>query len=140
MASTPAPIGRARRPIEREKARCVRFSGPTGVERIWVGRVMNDRCLAGSGFRGAIVGRMGRPGLAVQWADPRRSRLRGLRCGAQFVAESGGAQNPWERSMYEELRQVWGQLTAEGGPFEIEQVTVRGVPVKSFKNAFRSRS
>ena len=37
--------------------------------------------------------------------------------------------------MYEELRQVWGQLTAEGGPFEIEQVTVRGISVKSFKNA-----
>ena len=37
--------------------------------------------------------------------------------------------------MYEELRQVWGQLTAAGGPFEVEEVPVRGITVRNFKNA-----
>ena len=37
--------------------------------------------------------------------------------------------------MYEHLREVWGQLTAPGGPFEVEQIEVRGIPVKSFVNA-----
>ena len=34
---------------------------------------------------------------------------------------------------YEALKQVWGALTAPGAPFEVETITVRGVPIRAFK-------
>ena len=37
--------------------------------------------------------------------------------------------------MYDQLRQVWGELTAPGAPFEVKQVDVRGVRVKTYANA-----
>jgi acyl-CoA synthetase (AMP-forming)/AMP-acid ligase II len=37
--------------------------------------------------------------------------------------------------MYEELRQVWGELTAPGAPFEIREVEVRGVPLRTYAHA-----
>jgi long-chain acyl-CoA synthetase len=37
--------------------------------------------------------------------------------------------------VYEQLREVWNELTAPGAPFEITQVDVRGVPVKAFAGA-----
>lgn len=37
--------------------------------------------------------------------------------------------------MYDELREVWTELTAPGAPFEIAEVEVRGVPLKAFANA-----
>ena len=36
---------------------------------------------------------------------------------------------------YEALKQAWGALTAAGAPFEVETVTVGGVPVRAFKAA-----
>ncbi len=36
---------------------------------------------------------------------------------------------------YEALKEVWGELTAPGAPFEVASVDVGGVPVKAFKNA-----
>jgi len=37
--------------------------------------------------------------------------------------------------MYEELKQVWDELTAPGAPFEIETVEVGGIPLKAFAAA-----
>jgi len=37
--------------------------------------------------------------------------------------------------MYDELRQVWGELTAPGAPFEVEEVEVRGVRIKTYVTA-----
>ncbi len=34
---------------------------------------------------------------------------------------------------YEALKEVWGALTAPGAPFEVETITVRGVPIRAFK-------
>jgi long-chain acyl-CoA synthetase len=36
---------------------------------------------------------------------------------------------------YKELKKAWGELTAPGAAFEIETVTVRGIPVRAYKNA-----
>jgi len=36
---------------------------------------------------------------------------------------------------YEALKQVWGQLTAAGAPFEVTTVEVGGAPVRAFKHA-----
>jgi long-chain acyl-CoA synthetase len=36
---------------------------------------------------------------------------------------------------YKELKKAWGELTAPGAPFEIETLTVRGIPVRAYKNA-----
>ena len=36
---------------------------------------------------------------------------------------------------YRELKEAWGELIAPGAPFEIETVTVRGTPIKTYKNA-----
>ena len=36
---------------------------------------------------------------------------------------------------YAELDQAWATLTGVGAPFEIQEVEVRGVPVRAFKNA-----
>ena len=36
---------------------------------------------------------------------------------------------------YAQLKTAWAELTAPGAPFEIEQIEVRGVPIRSFKNA-----
>jgi len=36
---------------------------------------------------------------------------------------------------YRELKAAWTELTAPGAPFEIEEIEVRGVKLKSFKNA-----
>jgi long-chain acyl-CoA synthetase len=38
-------------------------------------------------------------------------------------------------TMYDELHQVWGELTGTGGPFEIRKVTVRGIPLNTFATA-----
>ena len=35
---------------------------------------------------------------------------------------------------YKELKKAWGQLTAPGAPFEIETLTVRGAPMRCYKN------
>ncbi len=37
--------------------------------------------------------------------------------------------------MYDQLRQVWGELTAPGAPFEIKEVEVRGVRIKTYATA-----
>lgn len=37
--------------------------------------------------------------------------------------------------LYDALKQVWGELTAPGAPFEVESVRVQGVPVRQFKGA-----
>jgi len=37
--------------------------------------------------------------------------------------------------MYAELRQVWQELTAPGGAFEVEEVEVRGIPIRSYAKA-----
>ena len=37
--------------------------------------------------------------------------------------------------MYTTLQSVWDELSAEGGPFEIEEILVRGSPMKTFKSA-----
>jgi long-chain acyl-CoA synthetase len=36
---------------------------------------------------------------------------------------------------YAELDRAWAELTAAGSPFEIQEVPVRGVPIKAFKNS-----
>jgi len=36
---------------------------------------------------------------------------------------------------YKELKQAWAQLTAPGAPFEVVPVEVRGVPLRTYKNA-----
>ncbi|WP_304177312.1 class I adenylate-forming enzyme family protein [Phenylobacterium aquaticum] len=36
---------------------------------------------------------------------------------------------------YQELKQAWAELTAPGAPFEIAVTEVRGVPIRTFKNA-----
>ncbi len=36
---------------------------------------------------------------------------------------------------YKELKQAWAELTAPGAPFEIKNVEVRGVSLRTFKNA-----
>ncbi len=36
---------------------------------------------------------------------------------------------------YAELTKAWGELTQPGAPFEIAEVEVRGIPIKSFKNS-----
>jgi long-chain acyl-CoA synthetase len=38
-------------------------------------------------------------------------------------------------SMYEELHEVWNELTGPGGQFEIRKVEVRGVPINTYANA-----
>jgi long-chain acyl-CoA synthetase len=35
---------------------------------------------------------------------------------------------------YKELKKAWGELTAPGAPFEIETLSVRGAPMRSYKN------
>jgi long-chain acyl-CoA synthetase len=35
---------------------------------------------------------------------------------------------------YKELKKAWRELTAPGAPFEIETLTVRGAPMRSYKN------
>jgi long-chain acyl-CoA synthetase len=35
---------------------------------------------------------------------------------------------------YKELKKAWGELTAPGAPFEIETISVRGAPMRSYKN------
>lgn len=37
--------------------------------------------------------------------------------------------------MYDQLRQVWGELTAPGAPFEVKEVDVRGVRIKTYVTA-----
>ena len=37
--------------------------------------------------------------------------------------------------MYDELRNVWDELTSAGQLFEIETLEVRGYPVRSYKHA-----
>ena len=37
--------------------------------------------------------------------------------------------------MYEQLREVWNQLTAPGGPFEVTELEVRGIPVRAYATA-----
>jgi len=39
---------------------------------------------------------------------------------------------------YEALKKVWGELTAPGAPFEVETLSVRGSPMRAFKNAPRN--
>ena len=36
---------------------------------------------------------------------------------------------------YKELKQAWAELTAPGAPFEVESITVRGIDLRSYKNA-----
>src|SRR6185312_11098943 len=36
---------------------------------------------------------------------------------------------------YDALKEVWGELTAAGAPFEVASVNVAGVPVRAYKNA-----
>ena len=36
---------------------------------------------------------------------------------------------------YAELKKAWGELTAPGAPFEIQEVQVRGSPLRAYKNA-----
>jgi long-chain acyl-CoA synthetase len=36
---------------------------------------------------------------------------------------------------YKELKQAWAELTAPGAPFEIKEIEVRGVNLRSYKNA-----
>ena len=41
-----------------------------------------------------------------------------------------------ERALhYQELKQAWAELSAPGAPFEIVVTEVRGVPIRTFKNA-----
>jgi long-chain acyl-CoA synthetase len=37
--------------------------------------------------------------------------------------------------MYDQLREVWGELTAPGAPFEVKEVEVRGVRIKTYVTA-----
>ena len=39
--------------------------------------------------------------------------------------------------MYEELREVWQELTAPGAPFEVTEVEVRGVKLRAYAGAPR---
>ena len=39
------------------------------------------------------------------------------------------------QAMYDSLKAVWQELTSEGGAFEIEEITVRGAPMQTFKAA-----
>jgi long-chain acyl-CoA synthetase len=39
---------------------------------------------------------------------------------------------------YKELSQAWAELTAPGAPFEVEEIELRGVRLKSFKHAPRT--
>jgi long-chain acyl-CoA synthetase len=39
---------------------------------------------------------------------------------------------------YRELKQAWAELTAAGAPFELTEITVRGAPMRSYKNALPS--
>ncbi|MGZ5961592.1 MAG: class I adenylate-forming enzyme family protein [Rhizomicrobium sp.] len=36
---------------------------------------------------------------------------------------------------YKELKQAWAELTAPGAPFEIKEIEVRGINIRTFKNA-----
>ena len=36
---------------------------------------------------------------------------------------------------YKELKQAWAELTAPGAPFEISEIEVRGVNIRTYKNA-----
>jgi long-chain acyl-CoA synthetase len=40
-----------------------------------------------------------------------------------------------KRMHYKELKQAWAELTAPGAPFELEQVEVRGIKLRGYKNA-----
>lgn len=37
--------------------------------------------------------------------------------------------------MYDHYKQVWTALTAEGAPFQVEEIEVRGSPMRTYKNA-----
>ena len=37
--------------------------------------------------------------------------------------------------MYQELRQVWDELTGPGGPFEVREIDVRGTRLRHYANA-----
>ena len=37
--------------------------------------------------------------------------------------------------MHATLQSVWDELSGKGGPFEIEEILVRGAPMKTFKSA-----
>ena len=37
--------------------------------------------------------------------------------------------------MYEQLKEVWNELIAPGGPFEVTQVEVGGLPLKAYATA-----
>ncbi len=37
--------------------------------------------------------------------------------------------------MYEQLKQVWNELTGPGAPFEVTEVMVRGIPLRAFATA-----
>jgi long-chain acyl-CoA synthetase len=37
--------------------------------------------------------------------------------------------------MYQELKEVWAELTSPGAPFEVAEVEVRGATIKTYKNA-----
>ena len=39
--------------------------------------------------------------------------------------------------MYDALKDVWQELTAPGGAFEIEEINVRGAPMRTYKAAPR---
>jgi long-chain acyl-CoA synthetase len=39
------------------------------------------------------------------------------------------------QAMYDSLKAVWQELTSKGGAFEIEEITVRGAPMRTFKAA-----
>jgi long-chain acyl-CoA synthetase len=36
---------------------------------------------------------------------------------------------------YAELKTAWAELTGPGAPFEIEEITVRGAPMRIYKHA-----
>ena len=37
--------------------------------------------------------------------------------------------------MYEELRQIWKELTAPGAPFAVTEVEVQGIPLRAYAGA-----
>ncbi|MCB2086295.1 MAG: hypothetical protein KDE07_07580, partial [Sphingomonadaceae bacterium] len=39
------------------------------------------------------------------------------------------------QSMYQELKEVWRELTAPGAQFEVTEVPVRGTMIKAYKQA-----
>lgn len=39
------------------------------------------------------------------------------------------------QAMYDALKDVWQELTAPGGAFEIEEINVRGAPMRTYKGA-----